>query len=45
MAACFIAAFVLTSVLGVGAYAAVSGDFLGTIKVFFNGKALADSQN
>lgn len=39
MAACFIAAFVLTSVLGVGAYAAVSGDFLGTIKVFFNGKA------
>lgn len=39
MAACFMAALVLTSVLGVGAYAAVSGDFLGTIKVFFNGKA------
>lgn len=39
MVACFIAALVLTSVLGVGAYAAVSGDFLGTVKVFFTGDA------
>ena len=38
MAACFMAAFILTSIVGVGAYAAVSGDFFGTIKVIFDGK-------
>lgn len=38
MAACLAAAFVLTSILGVGAYAAVSGDFFGTVKVLFNGE-------